>query len=159
MTAAKHEMLCYPRPAARHAMPCHAHAMRARCLPDSACRCGCIRRVGLACALLAGRACSKYRGHAANVTVPRSKQHSPSLLAYRHPLSCFGRQARVCISLVRECIRGAQGGLACLSKPHPSFCQPVVLETYSHGYYPTQTAPTLHSRLLRLLIDGMQLAF
>ena len=110
-------------------------------------------------------ALSLLAGPAANIadmlrTLPLP-YHAPAL-PFSHTVilfCCFGRQARVCISLVRECIRGAQGGLACLSKPHTSFCQPVVLETYSHGYYPTQTAPTLHSRLLRLLIDGMQLAF
>ena len=115
-----------------HAMPlpCPCHAMRARCLPDSAAGCSCIRIVGLACGFsLLGRPAANIADMLRTLPLP---YHAPAL-PFSHTVilfCCFGRQARVCISLVRECIRGAQGGLACLSKPHTSFCQPVVLETY-----------------------------
>lgn len=106
-------MLCYPRRAASH-----AHAMRARCLPDSAAAAAAYAELGWrAFSLLAGlqqisrTCCERYR------TTLQALPFSHTLI-----LSCFGRQARVCISLVRECIRGAQGGLA--TCPSPSFLLP-----------------------------------
>ena len=140
-------MLCYPRRAARH-----AHAMRARCLPDSAAAAAAYAELGWrAFSLLAGlqqisrTCCERYR---------TTLQHFPS----RKPSSSPASVVRPVFALAscesayvvrREALLPVQA--------HPSFCQPVVLETYSHGYdYPH--APTLHSRLLRLLIDGMQLA-
>jgi hypothetical protein len=85
-------------------------------------------------------------------------QHS--LLAYRHPSFCFGRQARVCISLVRECIRGPQGGPACyLSKPILPSASPWCWGRIHMARLPPRRANTALSPALRLLIDGMQLAF
>ena len=119
LTAARHDMPCYFRTrsvACRtpcYAMPCHAGPLPA-CLPDAAAA----RRVGLPCALLARWPAS----HIAAMlrTLP---YHALPLLLASSSSSCFGRQTRICISLVRDCIRCAQGGPVTYYQ-RQSFCRP-----------------------------------
>ena len=107
-------------------------------------------------------ALSLLAGPAANIadmlrTLPHHAPSTPLLFSHTVILSPASvvRPVFALASCESAYVVRRQGSLPV--EAHPSFCQPVVLETYSHGYYYPH-APTLHSRLLRLLIDGMQLA-
>lgn len=106
----RHAVLPVAWRAVQYSTPCEPVA----CLPDAA---AAARRVGLPCTLLA-----RWPASHIAATLRTLPYHTlPLFLASSS--SCFGRQTRVCISLVRDCIRGAQRAPVNYHQ-RQSFCRP-----------------------------------